>query len=632
MYLNWKRRLDSSQEYRDLKNWPYVDPQILPKEQRKKYIRNREVIAKILCGISLTEVANQHGFSVSGVNYLLNRALAGDEHAVPELTTALIPGALRKKSLRNAPLSKCELPRGCRGSFNFILKTVPEVEERLDSMLIAYIKNKPYSQNLTPKVFQKEFLRILNDQNWPHDQYPFDREQLAYESCRKYFHKRITELKVKQTSPKRVILSRITNKLPFDEIQIDSQILDITCSINIDVNGVLHPLRLSRLSLYIVKDVETDCNLSYQLCFTQHPNQQDVSDAIIGMFTPWKPLKLKTPGLKYVDGACLPSSLGENFRALNINLVRMDNALCHMAHSIRDLVCNQLNATLNFGLPKQPKGRGYIEHAIAILSEELHRFESTTGSNPRSPIKEKSSSNKKIPIITLDALEEVLSILITGHNIKPQSKLGGLNPLQKLTQYNTQQYLNYSFSQSSLFNKKHLKQKKVSVKWIKNETRRPHINFEYLRYTGDCLTAKECLKKKVIVEYDESDIRKLRVLSIDGKDLGFVLAPKTWQQHRHSLRTRRAIFKLTKRERMLGVDPLSGYFNYLLQNKHLPKVATELIRITREFGQISLSVNSSQTNTTMEKNKIAPPKKKKSSSFDIPAWSPSLENIPLKDN
>jgi len=628
MHLNWRQRLESSKEYQNINNWPYIDPQVLTKDKRKKYSRNRKIIASILNGATLTEVSKKHQVSASLVNYLLNRSLAGDEDEPPELTTALIPGALRKTSLRSAPLSRCDHSKGCRGSFQLLLKTVPGLEDRLDKMLTAFVKRKPYSQNITPQIFHKEFLRILREQNWPHDQYPFDRVQLAYESCRKYFQKRIKELRVKPRSPKRAIISKITNKLPFDEIQIDAQTLDINCSIHIDVNGVLHPLRISRLSLYLVKDVATDCNLSYQLCFTQHPNQQDVTDALVGIYNEWKPKMLKTPGLKYADAACLPSSLGENFRSLNINMVRMDNALCHLAHSIRELVCNKLNATLNFGLPGQPKGRNYIEYGIAVLSKEIHRFESTTGSGPLSPIKEKNSGNKKTPVITVDALEEVLSVLITGHNIKQQSRLRGLSPLQLLSLYNTEHYLNYGFNLINEFSGKHYKQKIVNVRWIKSENRRPHINFEYLRYTGDCLSAKECIKQKVIVEYDESDIRQLRVLSINGKVLGTVVAPRTWQQYSHSVRTRKAIIKLTKRERLLGSDLLSGYFHYLLINKHLPKIATELIRIYREYGGISFDFE--KPNSVSRDDHSANNTKNRSIGLKprIPAWSPELESMP----
>ncbi|WP_444993908.1 hypothetical protein [Aliikangiella sp. IMCC44359] len=159
MQLSWRQRLEKSEEYRDFNNWPYIDPQILSKNKSRNYARNREIIASVLNGKSLTVVAKKYQVSEPLINYLLNRALGGNEYEPPELTTALIPGALRKASLRNTPLSRCDKTRGCRGSFNLLLKTVPGLEEQLDKMLIADLSHKSYSQNITPQVFHKEFLK-----------------------------------------------------------------------------------------------------------------------------------------------------------------------------------------------------------------------------------------------------------------------------------------------------------------------------------------------------------------------------------------------------------------------------------------------------------------------------------------
>ncbi|WP_444993907.1 Mu transposase C-terminal domain-containing protein [Aliikangiella sp. IMCC44359] len=258
----------------------------------------------------------------------------------------------------------------------------------------------------------------------------------------------------------------------------------------------------------------------------------------------------------------------------------------------------------------------------------MHRFESTTGSGPHSPIKERNARRDKIPILTLDALEEVISVLITGHNIKPQNRLGGLSPIQYLTQCYIVHYLNHGFSLLDDLSGTHYRQEVVSVKWIKSENRRPHINFLYLRYTGDCLTANEYLRKKVVIEFDESDIRKLRVLSTDGKRLGTVVAPRTWQQYRHGIRTRLAIIKLTRRKRMLGRDLLSGYFNYLLNKKHLPKVATELIRVSREYGGVTVNIDKEKPASNDVLRVKSSEANSKRLRTKIPAWNPELQYMP----
>ncbi len=631
MYLTWKKRLEIQTEYRDFSNWPYVETNVLPSSKRHQYTRNRQIIAKVLDGHSLKSLSLEFNLDASTISYLLKRALGGEKDEMPELTTALIPGALVKSGKRKKPLSQCSNKRGARGSFQYLLRTVPGLSDHLEKMLTNYVEKKAYGQNLTPNIFHKEFLRLLHDANWSETTYPFDRDNLAYESCRKYFHKRVLELSVVTKKPSREIISKTIPLTAYEEIQIDAQTTDLNTSIYIEVNGIFHSLRLSRLSLYLVKDVATDCNLAYQLCFTKDPNQADVLEAIAGIHKLWKPLELKTPGLIYAEGACLPSAINDNFQNITVNMIRMDNALCHLAHSIRDHVCYKLNTALNFGLPGKPKGRGFIEHGIDVIGQHNHRFASTTGSKPNSPIKETKKNSKKPPVITLNALEEILSVLITEHNIKPQDRLGGMSPLQLMKEHLAQRYLNYSYALTSAPISYHLRQKEVNVKLIKSESRRPHINFEGLRYTGDCLTSKEVLEKKAIIEYDDTDIRHLTVISLKGKILGTVHAPRTWQSHPHSIRTRKRMLKITKNLRLLGKDPLAGYFNYLLENKELPKIATELIRVTREFGNVTLGIND-KSNDTQNDEGEQETRYLKSGLHLIPPWSPGLEQVPLKDN
>lgn len=626
MKLTWKKRLENQSELRDFNNWPYIEPYVLSKFKQHKYHRNRQIVARALKGETLKNISKEFDLAASTISYLLTRALGGDENTPPELTTALIPGQLIKGGLRKLPLSQCGKSSGARGAFQYLLNTVPELNQGLELMLTSFVQSKAHSQNLTPQIYHKEFLRLLRDVNWPVTLYPFDQATLAYESCRQHFHKQITKLRVKSKKTARAILPHKSPLVAYEEIQLDAQTTDISTSIHLEINGIFHSLRISRLSLYLVKDVATDCNLAYHLCYTKDPCQADVLKVLGNIHTIWNPLNLVTPGLSYSQGACLPSAILENPECITLNMVRMDNALCHLAHSIRDYVCNSLNATLNFGLPGQPKGRGYIEHGIHLIGKNFHRFASTTGSHPNSPIKEAKKNAKKAPLLTLNALEEILSVLITTHNVTPQERLGGKSPIELLQEHVTQKYIAHSFNYLSNPLSSNIRQKEVNVKLIKKENRRPHINFASLRYTGNCLCAETVLNKKVIVEYNEEDIRTLKVYSLKGKLLGDVYAPRTWQSFPHSINTRNRIKKITKQQRLVGPDPLTGYFDYILANKELPKIATELIRITREFGKLNLSISSPEEDKCNEPIYLSPRNPL------IPPWSPDLSNIPLKGN
>lgn len=489
----------------------------------------------------------------------------------------------------------------------------------MDGVILSGLRRERHAQNLTPKYFHKEFIRLLKDINWPDTSYPFDQQHMGYESCRKYLNTQIKEFKMPKSQRPREILTRTTTTIPYQEIQIDAQTQDVTTSITIDVNGHTSDLRLSRLTLFLATDVATGCHLAYQLCLTKDPSQLDLLSLLEMIHTPWEPIELKTPGLSYQPGACLPSALGELTQNASIGMVRMDNALCHMSHMVRNYVCNELGATLNFGLPAQPKSRNMVEYAFKRLNEYTHRFAATTGSNTQDPLKEAKKNTKKPPVLTINTLNEVLSVLITHHNVTPQERFGGLSPLDVMKSSLENLLVPMSFAHLEKRANPFLRQKKASVRCLSKENRRPHVNFEGFRYSGAGLNKSELIDREIVIEYDIRDLRSIKAYSSVGEQLGTLYAPKSWQKYSHSLYTRRIIRKITRVKRILGSDPLSGYFAYLLENKGSPKQATELLRIYKEYTSNPHPVADNKSAVTQPDSRV-----KTSQSNSIPAWSPKL--------
>ncbi|MBT8141797.1 MAG: hypothetical protein KJO88_05490 [Gammaproteobacteria bacterium] len=623
--MNWKERLEREPRYKDFNEWPYIDPFRLPKGKQKRYLRNRKILSRVLSGASHNSVALECMVSSSYISYLLNRSLGGFEDIQPHLTSALIPNVRLRQGQRKLPFSQLSEPRGTRGSFNLLLNKVPNLEKNLNNMLEAFVRDKRHGQNLTPKIFHSEFIRILRENNWPQTHYPFDQERLAYESCRKYFHQKLNSLLIPKAKPKRVISSTTTSNRAYSEIQIDSQTLDLNTSIYLDINGTITPIRLSRLTLFLAIDVSTDCWLAYHLCLSNCPTQQDLLHLLNNIHQPWQKLELLTPGLEYKQGACLPTGLGEVFTNLGVGMIRLDNALCHLANSVSDYICNHLNATLNLGLPAQPKGRNVVEHAFNLINEFTHRFPSTTGSHPKDALKESSKNRKQPPVITLNAFKEMLSVIITAHNATPQNRLHGYTPLESLRNAFDSEILLINYSSIEHRKNPFLRQKIVTVRWIKKENRRPHVNFETLRYTGECLSSEKLVSKKIIIEYDIRDIRKISAFTLSGNSLGTLFAPKSRQDKPLSLQTFKCIRKFTRKHRTSGIDPLGSYYAWLLENKELPKHATELIRIYEEcYSQQNNFTNEHFATNNQHSNEQENPITNSRHRSAIPAWSPAL--------
>lgn len=583
MYISWRDRLIQMPYLRDFSNWPQLDPKELPKCRRKTFLRNKGVIAKTLTSMSLNEVAIGSGVTLSTVSKILQRCLGGDDTNAPPLTKGLIPYQRVKKNNRHSPLSTIANTRGAQGAFSSLLTQVPTLKLNMNKMLEAKLADKNYAQNITPAILHGEFKRVLAEENWPADRYPYTEQTMAYESVRRYYHKKLESLKLSLINDKEIYIEKDqkqTTFKAFDEIHIDEQLIDLQCKVYIKLNNQLTPLRISRASLLLCVDAATDCYLGYHLALTKSPTQQDMLTLLHNITRKWKPMELTTNGITYADGACFPSAL---FSHVTFGKVCLDNAMMHLAHTVRNAICYHMGSTLSLGRPATPKTRNWVEYAFRRLNRFTHRFPSTTGSNTVDPSKESTKNYKVPPTVTLDALEEILSVVLTEHNVTPQSRLSGFTPLDVLSDHMTKHYCrlmprNHGDDWSPFDD-----EKKCTVHFNLKENRAPYVSFLGQRYRNACLVNEDIIGKKIKIKYDRRDIRQLTAFTLTGDYLGVLYAPKSWQSFSHSVKTRQYINKHVKHYRSTARDILSSYFNEALKDRNTPKGAMKVIQIYREF-------------------------------------------------
>lgn len=610
MRITWQQRINQHPNLADISNWPTVNHIELKGKDRRIYLRNYRIVEKVLNGDRFKNIAHEFNLSVSSISRLLNRVLGGYEDEEPALSRALIPNQKIHSGDRVMPLSKSK-SNGSRGAFNYILDQHPEIKNKLHNLIKAFVNNHKSGQNLTPKSFHKYFIAELKSLNWPDNLYPFDQDKLAYETCRKYFHEICDEMRMpKFKEPKAIKSTRIIPLLPYQKVQLDSQVMDINVNVTIDHNGVEETLRLSRLSLFLMKDVASDCILSYFLCLTKDPNLDDLLSLFGFLNKKWKPMNLKTPGLKYTHGACFPSGINEDFQYRSVGIVQLDNALCHLANKIKDYVLGTLHATLNYGLPANPKGRSLIEYGFKLLNETTHRFPSTTGSSPIDPIKETKNNLKTPPQVSLRALEEVLSVVVTDHNVRMQERLKGCSPIEYIKQADQKHPLRINFVLKQLGINPFLCSKKVTVRWYKNDNRPPQVSFLGLRYVGEGLKKSKLTNKQISIKYDRRDLRYIEAFTLDGKSLGLLKAPLSWQSHPFSERTKKRINKLTRDNHLRLKDPLKDMLEITLIDKHKPKKALEVVRLIKEYNS-SINTFDHLAKETYPKNNLPDSKKSK---------------------
>lgn len=616
MRITWRERLQREPHWSDIKNWPTVDVLLgVPQKDRKAFNRNLSLIARVLTGTPQKQLATEFGISPGRVSQLLQRALGGDDQDPPLLTQGLIPNQRLKPVTRRAPLSTYARKRGARGAFSHLLTVCPDLKVYLDRLIKGCVKRLRRGQNLNPQTFHQAFIRFLRTHGWPMDTYPFTEVSLGYQSTRRYLNAQVQLLLLPKPT-RRIIFPTQSSMRIGSEVEIDEHTAHLHGRVSIVFNDELEPLRLSRVSLLLARDVATQCRLAYTVALTGYPGKEDVLELLEKINTPWSPLNIKTPGLVYLPGAGFPSGLSEASRRVTLGIVRFDNALAHKAHSVRSLILRYYGATVNLGLVRTPKARNLIEQAFKQLNQNIHRFPSTSGSHPQDPCAEPAKHKKKVPVIPLQALEESIEVLLANENASPQPQLGGQSALSAW-RYQLENLLiplrpiipDHVFQPFMV-------RTMVTVRKPKKERRNPYITFERVRYTGDGINRAELINQRVLIEYDLRDIRSLRVLTPQGVRLGAVFASRSWQRFKHGIKTRKLINKLIREERIRGDDPLGRYFDYLLVHRDIPTEALKLVKLYREYElQVTWAEPPDQVNQTRA---VASP------NTGIPEWHSSM--------
>lgn len=592
MDLSWRQRLLSEPEWYEFSRWPVIDLTIFNSEERRQYARNQHIVAAVLDGEVLAHVANRFDLSTGRISTLMTRCLGGPANAPPALTTALLPHKRLQQSERRSALPNTRVDSGNRCAFTYLLKSVEGLEEHLLKHIRWFVERSSRGQNLKPAAFHGLFIAYLESKAWPTNVYPFNTVSRGYPATSRYLKHHIEQMTLPKQPP-RVIQSRSMPVSAFQEIQIDEAHLDCKGAVAVVLRGRMKPVRLGRISVLLARDVGTGCFLAGTIALTAHPNAADVLALLEQMIQPWVPLSLKAPGLSYASELGFPSALGEAFCRPAFGIIRLDNALAHLSHQVRRMACEHLCATCNFGLPKNPKARAMIEQAFRRLNIDVHRFPSTTGSHPMDPSRETVQRQKKPPYVSLLALEEAVSVLLTEFNHRPLANQGAVTPMEQIEYQMANHLLPLRASNVGPGLKPFQRMQQATVRRAFT-TDAPRINFEGCQYQGDALHSADLINKRVNIVFDVRDIRTLEVVTLDGRPLGTVLAPRPWQRYAHSVSVRKRINQMIREQVFSARDPLVDYFNYTAAHVQLPKEALTYVRLDRENKQSDTPVSEAE--------------------------------------
>lgn len=618
MYLNWQARLDQQPSLWDIQNWPTIEVLNLPADKRHQYWRNQRILNQVLAQVPLKQIEAEFRFARGRLTHFMNRCLAGDSEDQPPLTKALIPGFRVSHGQRRVPLASFAAPSGSAFAFEHLLQTAPGLRVYLEKLLKKFATRARKSQNLRVNTFHKAVIRYLRQINWPSNSYPFTAQNLGYQGARRYFHRRLVELQL-PAPPKRILLPSARPLGIFEELEIDEHTVDGGASVVLEIHKLWEPLRVSRISLIACRDVASNTVIARQLVLSRNVCTSDMLMLFAQITTVWQSRVLHSPGLAWPQGSFMPTQLGEAFLRPTIGLIRLDNALVHLAHDVRDHVCSNLGATLNFGLPGYPTARVLIESAFKDLNLTAHRLPSTTGSHPTDPLREPDRHRKQAPIVSLKTLEEMIDLHIATMNTRLIGNIGAQSPIQLMSNQMANHLVPLRPACVLGQEDPTVQRETVKVKFEKGARREPWINFLYQRYCSPGVLSADLIGESIVIEYRIDAISQVRALTQEGDFLGILSAPKTWLRFEHSVVTRKYIMRLVNAEKLKGDDPFGEYYDYLVTHRDAPSCALEIVRFGRELSALSSGGQSAPKSSKSPAHQE--PRQKRPSVTRIPDWN-----------
>ncbi len=587
MWLSWRQRLEREPRLWDYSNWPLPYTNALSKGARQGFLRNQLIVASVLKHEPLTHVAKRFQLTTGRISQIMTRCLAGEESESPALNNGLLLYKNLVPKRRHSPLPQLGSTNHAPHAFGHLLEIVPGLKSGLDDMLVAALRQSNYAERVSAHAFHGRFKLLLSDAHWPYDRYPYTYMSVAYESLRKYLHRRQLELvrehRRKNLSSNPLPRLQQTSLAPLDVIEIDEHILDLHTALAFRINDEeIVYLRLARGCVLVARDVGSTSYLGYHLAATQHPTQDDLLALLENCITPWRPRELTTPGFAYIPGGGFPSGLPGGF-PISFGLVRLDNAWMHSANSVVTFLCDTCGAGINFGRPEQPNARWMVESAFRYIEDHVgHRFDSTTGSHPMDPIREPRKNRKHAPLLYWHSLDEALSVVMADYNRSPCESLHNRSPLEVFSDAIEHQFIRYIPSQQYKTWQPFLSEFPVFVRENAKD-KSVHINFAYSKYTGSCLYSARIREPQICIRVDRRDLRVLEAYTLSGEHLGELRAPSTWQRYPFSMATRKAIKKLSLMDKRFKIEPVETYFKDNCKNKGTEKGALKLMQIFQEI-------------------------------------------------
>lgn len=567
------RRIVIDPSLRNLDDWPPVAFTTLPERRRNEYLRRELALRRWLSGDPLTEIEAQSGLQRQQIYNLLRRCLSKHPDGRIYGFRGLLPYEHVKRYVRTEPVPPGEERKtaGAAGAMRQLIERYPALLETVTRCIRAgevVLTRAGHVSGL--RELHRVFIKQCEALGIAAHRYPLNQVQKGKRALSELVKALINESftraahasSANRVAPPWEFLSETSGVspptiAPLEVVEFDGHKLDVRLRVRlVDPYGLTYDLELQRVWLLVILDVASRAVLGWNVVLSSEYDRHDVIRTMqIALQPRRRRIEFSIPRLSYEISAGFHSQAAPCYEYATWRWLRVDNARANLAVDTLTALTQYIGCSLDAGPVGHPNERPYIERFFGTIGQHLsHRLPGTTGHQPADIRRALSDPRGNAELlVTFEELEELLDVTIANYNGTPHSALAGRSPLAFLSEYAVRSA--HSVRCLSEFQRRHVYMiqppHQCEVRGNRSTGRRPHINFFGARYSGPVLTnAAALVGVKLLIYFDPSDLRTVQAFLPSGAELGALQANAPWHQTAHSLRLRREILRLRRRNEL----------------------------------------------------------------------------------
>lgn len=578
----WRQQLELNPELRDMSRWPRVPIDHLTAEAQKLYARRQEAVGMAVGGKPVESAATSVGRSQNEIYRLLDRSLGSDSGDVPLLNVGLLPEKRINPYTRTAEIGPGTT--GFSGAFGALMTRVPAVFADLEKHLRNELAHHRGTPILGPQELHRVFKANLRSAGLTDADYPLCTKGAARTTFGEWRQKAILAI-LAETNPSvraryDINWSDLTEVM--DIFQFDEHHQDLNLSLSLDTGNDTVAVRLARIWVVVLVEKESEAVFGMAWGFSAQPRHDDFLACAADAITVWKPYDNLPTGLEYPAGGGHPSILPA-YQHVTPCIVQLDNAWSHVANDIKVYLFREWQCIINWGRPAFPIARRVVEMVFARLAVYEHQFPSTTGNNPFD--RRRDPHSDEAPRVPVQHIAAIFDVVRATLNCEPRGHLLNRSPLQVLAdRARNGAILRRLLPEHRDAARPHRIRRQVVIRGEPRDVHSLHVNFAYATYKSDHLRHLLALgAKKLNVEFDRRDIRKLDVVADDGKVVGPLQVQGIWKRFPHDIRLRNVICQQSRDARRDQPAALAEYFSALTKRLDRPSDALRFLDVIRRI-------------------------------------------------